>query len=374
MREYLTFIFVALILIMVGDLTRKKGFNKLTIKRQVDKEAIVEGEEFKITTIIENNKLLPISYLRIEEEIPIELPRVSERSIPYTSNMRLYYTSKYSVLWFERIKKTYINKSIKGGTYIIKNIHISIGDVFGFSSNSTDQEDPIEILVYPRTVDFKQFNFESTNVQGDNIVKRWIFKDPLYIRGIREYNVEDRMKDIHWKSSLKMSELMIKDYDYTSEREIIFIIDVQCGVPYWSYMVEENIDNAIKIAASLSQRAIKEGVATGMWTNAQVIGFNNDFDEQVHPSLNSFESIMELSARMYYFPRKEFHNYLKDRVKEFNNSFTYIVITCYLNSESENILTKLKKSGVLIKMIDVSKNGTVPNIPGIEKINYKGEY
>ena len=41
-------------------------------------------------------------------------------------------------------------------------------------------------------------------------VYKMIHKDPLYIKGIREYNVEDRMKDIHWKSSLKMKKLMVK--------------------------------------------------------------------------------------------------------------------------------------------------------------------
>ena len=334
----------------------------------------MEGEEFKITTIIENNKWLPISYLRIEEVLPIELPRVSDENSPFKSNLKLYYTSKYSVLWFERIKRTHTNKGVKRGVYNIKDIHISIGDAFGFSSISAKQEDTNEILVYPRLVSFKQFNFESTNIQGDNIVKRWIFKDPLYIRGIREYNVEDRMKDIHWKSSLKMDKLMVKDYDYTSEREVIFIVDVQCGEVHWASIVEENINNAIKIAASLSQVAIKQGIATGMWTNAQVIGFKNDFDERVYASLNSFQSIMELSARMYYLPRKEFHIFLKDRLQEFNNNATYIVITSYLNSESKNTLAKLKKSGVLIKMIDVSKNATVPAILGIEKVNYKGDY
>ena len=374
MREYLTFIFVALILIMVGDLTRKKGFDNLTVKRQVDKEAIVEGEEFKITTIIENNKLLPISYLKIKEEIPIELPRVSEDSIPSTSNMRLYYTSKYSVLWFERIKVTYINKGAKRGAYLIRSIRITIGDVFGLTSISKEIVDTIEILVYPRVVNIRQFNFESTNLQGDNIVKRWIYKDPLYIRGIREYNVEDRMKDIHWKSSLKMNKLMVKEYDYTSMREIVFIVDVQGGDPYWAFIIEENVENSIKISASLAEEAIKQGIATGMWTNAQVVGFDNDFDERIHPSLNSFQSIMDLSARMDYSPRKEFHHFLKNRVQEFNSSATYIIITCYLSSDSQNILAALKRAGVLIKIIDVSKNGTVPSIPGIEKVNYKGEY
>ncbi len=374
MREYLTFIFVAFVLIIVGDVTRTKGFSKLTIKRQVNKEAIVEGEEFRITTIIENKKLLPISYLMIDEEIPVNLPRVSTGNSPTLLKGVLHYTSKYSVLWFERIKIIHTNQGIKRGIYFINNINISIGDIFGFSSISTNLEDYVQILVYPRTVDFEQFHFESTNIQGDNIIKRWIYKDPLYIKGIREYNVEDRMKDIHWKSSLKMDKLMVKDYDYTSDREVIFIIDVQCGDPYWTYIMRENIDNAIKIAASISKETISAGIATGMWTNAQVIGFTNDYNEQVQPSLNSFQSIMELSARMDYSPRKKFHIFLKDRVQEFNNTSTYIVITSYLNNESQNILAKLKRVGVLIKIIDVSTNGTVPTILGIEKLNYKGEY
>ncbi len=374
MREYLTFIFIALVLILLGYITRKKGFNKLTIKRYIDQEAVVEGEEFVITTIIENNKRLPISYLCVDEEFPKELPKTFDENIPSKSNMKLHYTARYSVLWFERIKISNRHKGVKRGTYNIRNISLTIGDIFGFSSISADIEDSVDMLVYPKILNYKQLNFESSNIQGDNIVKRWIFKDPLYIRGIREYNVEDRMKDIHWKSSLKMSKLMVKDYDFTSEREIIFIVDVQGGEPHWAFVDEEKVDNIVKIAASLSYETIKEGIATGMWTNALIIGHNNDFQDKIKPSLNSFQKIMELSARINYFPKKEFHNFLKERIQEFNNNATYFVITGFLNSESVNTLAKLAKVGVLIRIIDVSKNGTVPNIPGVEKVIYRGEY
>ena len=35
------------------------------------------------------------------------------------------------------------------------------------------------------------------------------------------------MKDIHWKSSLKMNKLMVKDYDFTSERELVIIVNIE---------------------------------------------------------------------------------------------------------------------------------------------------
>jgi len=374
MQGYFIFIFVAATLLILGDITRRKGFDKLTIRREAENSAVIEGEEFKITTIIENNKLLPISFMVLEEKIPVNIPRIGEES--YTSERGLYffYLSKFSILWNERMKRTFVYKAEKRGTYLLKEVNVSIGDIFGFSSDSARINDFVEILVYPKIIDIRNFNFESTNIQGDSIVKRWIYKDPLYIRGIREYNVEDRMKDIHWKSSLKMDKLMVKDYDYTSEREIVIILNVQCGEPYWGTIIASLIENGIKLAVSLASQAIKEGIAVGIWTNAQLVSFSTKCNQEVKPSLNSLKGIMELCARVDYTPRIEFHEMLKEKITSFNTNSTYIIITPFLNEESEGILLKLKRSGVLLKLIDVSDKSKVPAIDGIEKIEYKGEY
>jgi len=122
-------------------------------------------------------------------------------------------------------------------------------------------------------------------------------KDTLYVKGIREYNVEDRMKDIHWKSSLKMDKLMVKEYDFTSDRELTIIVNAQCGEPYWGSIQPAIIENGIKVAASLASIAIKEGVATGMWTNCQLVGVDTRISSEVYPDINALKKIMELYNR-----------------------------------------------------------------------------
>ena len=373
MQGYFIFLFVAFVLLTLGDITRKKGFLNLTIRREVENRAIVEGEDAKIVTIIENNKWLPISFLHVQEIFPINIPRVSEDAVYNDRDKFLIYSNRYNVLWFERIKRTYKVKGLKRGAYLLKDIRLSIGDVFGFSYEGKDLEDYVEVVVYPKLIDTKNLNFASTNIQGDNIVKRWIFKDPLYIKGIREYSVEDRMKDIHWQSSLKMGKLMVKDYDYTSEKEIIFIINSQCGDPYWATIDSDVIDNAVKLGVSLAAKAQKEGFAAGMWSNAHIISYEGDVKGEIAPSVNSMKGILELGARIDYSTRTDFYKYLDEKLKDFNQSSTYVIITPFLDEVSANILSKLRKSGSLIKVIDVSAKGNVPSIDGIDKLLYKGE-
>lgn len=373
MQGYIIFLLVAFVLLTLGDITRKKGFLNLTIRREVEKKAIVEGEETKVTTIIENNKWLPISFLHVQEIFPINMPRISEDAVYSDMDKFLFYSNRYNVLWFERIKRTYKVKGLKRGTYLLKNIRLSIGDVFGFSYEGKDLEDFVEIVVYPKLIDTKNFNFESTNIQGDNIVKRWIFKDPLYIKGIREYNIEDRMKDIHWQSSLKLGKLMVRDYDFTSEKEIIFIINSQCGEPYWATIDGKIIDNAVNLGVSLAARAQKEGLAAGMWSNAHIISYEGEVKGEVEPSINNMKGILELGARIDYSTRMDFYKYLDEKLKDFNQSATYVIITSFLDDISMNTLSKLRRAGTILKVIDISHKGDVPSIDGIDKILYKGE-
>jgi len=370
---YFIFLFLTFVVLTLGYITRKRGFYNLTIRRELTNNAVVEGEEIKFTTVVENKKWLPISFLHVQETFPFSLPRVSEDAMYNDNDKSLVYNNKYSVLWFERIKRDYKVKGTKRGAYLVKDISISIGDLFGFSFEEKELEDYKEVVVYPKLIDVSKLSFNTTSIQGDNIVKRWIYKDPLYIKGIREYNVEDRMKDIHWQSSLKMSKLMVKDYDYTSEKEIVFIVNSQCGAPHWATINSDVIDNAIKVAVSLAAKAQSQGFAVGMWTNSQIVSFNGNVRSEVEPSANNLKGILELGARMDYFTKVEFNKYLEDKIKNFNHNATYVVITPFLDSDSESILRRLRRAGTIIKLIDVSKRGDVPSIDGIDKILYKGE-
>lgn len=362
---------ISWIMIEISNITKKKGFKKLEIKREIDNPIIFEGEVFSIKTTVENNKRLPISFLVINEVIP-EGIIFNNEVVSYKYGNQLCHISRYNIGWYERRKRTYELVAEKRGTYILKNIQITVGDIFGLSAESIEAENFLEILVYPRLRNISSYKFDTTSFQGDNTVKRWILKDTLYIKGIREYNVEDRMKDIHWKTSLKMDKLMVKEYDTTSDKELVIILNVQCGDPAWSHIIEEPIENGIKIAVSIANKAIKEGVATGMWTNARIISMNENLSGEVTPDLNSFKRIMELAARIDSGVRMEFSEYLIKRANKFNKNITYIIVTPFLNEKSIFALNKLSKSGFILKIIDVSLNGDVPFIRGVEKITYRG--
>jgi uncharacterized protein (DUF58 family) len=360
------------IIFFIGEFTRKKGFDNLEISRSIDNDRIMPGEEFELTTTIENNKRLPISFLTLSEKMPIDIEFVSDNN-QVKEGTELWHLSKYNISWYERKRRIYKLKCNQRGAYILRDINVTVGDLFGFSAETIPKEDFLEFLVYPKLMNMENFQFANTNLQGDNYVKRWIHQDPLYIKGIREYNVEDRMKDIHWKSSLKMDKLMVKEYDFTSDRELTIIVNAQCGEPYWATIQPVLIENGIKVAASLASVAIKQGVSSGMWTNSQLVGVETKIPAEVYPDINALRKIMELSARMSYSVTVKFSDYLRSKIPEFNRNSTYIIITPYLDEDSANILSKLKRRGILIKIIDVSLNSTVPCISGIEKIDYKGE-
>lgn len=365
-------LFLALIfLIFIAYETRKHGFENLKIYHSADKNRVFEGEEFKVSTIIENNKRLPIFYLSLEESVPrrFKFKNIIESS---QKDNYVWHISKYSIKWFERKKRTYTIRVDNRGTYVLRQMKATIGDGLGFSMETKDFQDFYEILVYPKVENLKSLGFNVTNFQGDASVKRWIHKDPLYIKGIREYSVEDRMKDIHWKSSLKMNKLMVKDYDFTSERELVVIVNIQGSQHHWSDVDADQIDNTIKVAASLGIKALNEGISTGMWTNSQLINIFGVFPNELKPSLNNKNNLLELCARMDYDIKCEFSEYLELNSINLNTNTTYVIVTSFLDEKTIKTIVRLTRSGYNFKIIDTSSNGKLASVKGIEMIKCRG--
>lgn len=362
---------VAIVIKYVAKMNQKHGFHNLKVYREFSKKKVYINEEFDIRTVVENNKRLPISFLLVREKIPINMIYLNESDHGEIVD-KSRYESRYSVWARERIKRSYRVKFNKRGVYILNQIELTIGDLFGLSSNSKDILDSNEIVVYPKIRPIENHIFKSTSYFGDNIIKRWIQKDPLYIKGIREYTVEDRMKDIHWKSSIKMDRLMVKEYDFTSEKEITIIVGTNISEGSIYTFNEKVLEKSAEIAASLANSFIKAGIATGIWTNSKLFGAADNIKTEIRNSTSSLKGILELCARISVFQNSTVYEYIKKNILWFRGSCSYIIITDYLDKDTASLLSAIASKGIDIKIIDVSIDFSIPIINGIEKVEYGG--
>lgn len=350
----------------------KNGHRNLNITREVNHKLIPIGEKFKLTLKIENRKRMPIMFMLIEQVFPEELSFCDSSHGEVSGNQK-WHISRYAMGKYQRRNRSYTMVGHKRGAYIVRGINVRIGDPLGLAIESNEFDDWVEILICPKVKSIDSLSFENTSFVGDNTVRRWIHNDPLYIRGIREYCVEDRMKDINWKASLKADKLMVKEYDYTSDNQLVIIINVQCGDPYWGYLKSEVVDKAVDIALALSNKALKENIPTGIWSNANMIYSKSGGTLDLMPRRGALEDIIEYCTRIYKVPRQDFSLYLKQKLSKLNTDTTYVIIACYMNENDIRVVKEMVRRGYKVKLIDISDNGIEEEIRGVQKTRYKGE-
>lgn len=354
------------------NINTRNGYKNLNISRDVNAKMVTIGEKFSMTIKIENNKGMPIMFMLIEQKIPEELVFSDIGAATVIGNEN-WHVSRYTMGKYQRRNRTYAMYGNKRGAYILRALNLKIGDPLGLSIESKELDNWIEVLISPKIKSMESLKFDNTSFMGDNTVRRWIHNDPLYIKGIREYTVEDRMKDINWKASLKADKLMVKDYDYTSDDQLVIIVNVQCGDPYWGYLSDELVDKAIDVAVALSCKALKESIPTGVWSNGNIIYCKDSGALDLAPRRGAMEEILEYCTRIYKVPRQEFSIYLQNRFAYLNEYTTYVIIACYLNENDRRIIMEVARKGYKIKIIDVSEQGDIENIKAVEKICYNGE-
>lgn len=82
-----------------------------------------------------------------------------------------------------------------------------------------------------------------------------IVNDDLSFHAIREYQAGDSRRHVHWKSTAKTGQLMVRQYEETKRSQMLVILDP--GIA--SYRDEQEFELAVSAAASLGVRGIRDG-------------------------------------------------------------------------------------------------------------------
>ncbi len=76
--------------------------------------------------------------------------------------------------------------------------------------------------------------------------------------GIREYTGNEPERYIHWPSSMKYNELMVRNFDFTTDNSVLIALNIETMKPSWEPIEEDLIENCISIARGVMEELEEE--------------------------------------------------------------------------------------------------------------------
>ena len=257
---------MALAWFLQKKLYQKNWQKNLKIQVSFQDSAIYEGEESTLKEVIVNDKLLPIPALELGISMSRNLEFDREAKANASITDQSYKRDVFSFLFHQQVTRTLPFQAKKRGFYEITGAHAVAYDLFFREGLYSDYPQQTQMYVYPRQVDTARIQMICRAVSGMVLSRNRLYEDPFEFSGIRDYRKEDPMNRINWKSSARMGDLMVNQFDATTSVEVTVLLDIEDA----NILREEaQVEESIRITSSLAARMVKNKMNLWVKSNAK---------------------------------------------------------------------------------------------------------
>jgi uncharacterized protein (DUF58 family) len=285
-RQPLVFL-AALFTAVVGfvpELWHRQALRHLVVRQRVNHDHLFFGEVVTLSMTIENHKWLPLPWLEAENKIIPPLTFVRKRVTRLQKSGEDTFATTWLLWSFQRVTRHYRLLCHARGFHTFGPIRLRSSDPFGWLECEVTVPLFTSLLIYPLIAPLETLGFSSVHPFGEYATQRHLLEDPLRVAGVREYQVGDDPRRIHWKATARTQIMQSKMYEPGSLRRILILLDT------WNY--SETIKEAdqeiqeftIAVAASLAAWALGEGYMTGLLANCSVV---NSLGERKQTALSN---------------------------------------------------------------------------------------
>ncbi len=258
----------------VGAASAIAGWNRpqLVVERRLHPNLVHEGDRATVELRITNEKRLPVYDLTISDGIP-GLGRAAFAVGSLAAGDTAL--ASYRIVCRPR------------GVYLVGPAVTEVHDPLGLASSGNSGSTVDQLIVYPAVEDLVGFPV----VRG---------RDPTAMasrpehsqRGgedfytLRSYRDGDDLRRVHWPTSARLDELMIRQMETPWQSKALVVLDVR-ALPYPD---DDSFEKAVAGAASVVHHLAESGFSGGLWAGGQVI------------DIASYAAAMESLARVQRLP------------------------------------------------------------------------
>lgn len=183
---------------------------------------------------------------------------------------------------------------IRRGRYRLGPIELSTRFPLGLVERGLLFNAPGELLIHPRVgrlaTRWKRDNLLAAELVQQQAARKGAFDDEFH--GIREYRRGDDPRSIHWRTSARMSELMVREYHQSRDEHLVVLLDLwQPAQPKPEH--RDRVELAVSLAATIGFEHLRQGRDAGLKLVVNGKTFNT-WESQV--GSGAVESMLDLLA------------------------------------------------------------------------------
>jgi uncharacterized protein (DUF58 family) len=367
---WLIYFSVAVTLILtLAHQWRKHALDRVSYTRRFHYTRGFPGEQSSVRITVQNDKLLPVSWLRVSDGWPLGVGPEDE-SILAPSHMpdRGFLVNLYSLRWHERISRGYTLAFRKRGIYELGPLLIEAGDLFGMYEQQKELQQTEYLTVFPETLPMERLRLETEDPFGDRRSPRPLFDDPSRTMGIRPYRPEDGFRRIHWPATARTGELQVRVYQPVSARMMVICLNVSTEVQFWLGYSPAILEQLVKVCATLAYQGMEDGYAVGLYANGCLAHADQPFRIQPGRSPHQLATLLGALAGVTPYVTAPFESFLVRSMSEIPFGATLIVATALVPESLQDTLMRLRRYRPHITLVSLERTPP-PNLPGIRTIH-----
>ncbi len=325
MIQLLGILVVALLLYLGQKTIYQKVWHKnLRVRLSFQEEGIWEGQESTLSEILENQKKLPLTMLKVKFQTDRHLLFADTKGSRTTD--KFYRNDIFQIGALEKVTRVLRFTAGRRGYYTIAEADLVASDLFLTAQyTATADIGHCSLYVYPKPFSHPEFRQSLKQLSGQVLAKRHLQEDPFEYRGIREYQPQDDLKSINWKATARTGEFKVNQKNYTAEKSVRIFINLEdTGI----LKKEDCVEASLQIATALLLLFLEQGMQVAVYCNGVDVLHNEPCILEAGGGIRQREAVLRSFALIDTAkPVRSFSELFSSRLSEASGSLMTCIVS-----------------------------------------------
>ena len=357
------------IILGLAEWYQKHSLEQVTYRRKFQYTRAFPDEIFPVKLEVENHKIMPLSWLRVQDPWPKMVgPEDEDVLAPSHVTDMGYMIHVFSLRWFEKAQRSYKLLFRKRGAYTVGPAELESGDLFGIFDHTSRIGRAEQLTVFPALAPLETLGLPPDNPYGDQHSRRKLFEDPNRPMGVREYHPEDSFRRVHWPATARTGQLQVKVFQPTSAQVMVLCLNVSTYHRYWEGVYPALLERLLSVAATLLTKGIEDGYRVGMIANGCLSNSDQPFRIPPGRSAQQLAHLLQALAGVTPVVVAPFERFLLREIPKVPYGASLVVLTAIVTPDLAETLMRLKRHERRMTLVSLAEI-TPPMISGVRTIH-----